>query len=451
MILLLLLALSKIATSCSHVCIDAKHNVTTFTKEAEETMQFCARTMEQLTPFDYLVEGTPKGEVFPADFPLCANHDGKGGWTGDHSFVSVNIDVGPCEGSKGGAYDQLCADYLEWQGKKTTWAADGINEHGLAVSMLAFMQRRFTSQDYDPKKLDEGYTYVCYMDFVAYALSKFKTIKEMEDVMTKEDGNGEPMFIMLDTKAQEKFEKFGETTHWSIQDATGRNVVLEYNVHNPGKATFYENTAGILTNNPDFMWHMTNLNNYVNMGFEEGGVIKNEHGTEWKKVFGAEDLTHKDHKGGSDRIGNKLGVGTNFMGIPGDFSPPSRFVRLYYLKQLAVHQLTPTIEDCGKDCPDFAVPFVENIIASVTIPRGTIPMEVAPLVSQTQWTVIKVPKQRKFYWKGSTDHRLKMIDLSRLTKADYKRDFAFIIEDWKTHAMDKTEEFSIIKDSECAV
>ena len=32
-----------------------------------------------------------------------------------------------------------------------------------------------------------------------------------------------------------------------------------------GKPHFYENTVGVLTNAPGFQWHVTNLNNYVNL------------------------------------------------------------------------------------------------------------------------------------------------------------------------------------------
>merc|ERR1719494_1276623 len=120
----------------------------------------------------------------------------------------------------------------------------------------------------------------------------FKTIEEMEIAMSEEK-DGENMFIMLDTIDSEKFAALGETTHWSIQDATGRNVVLEYNVHSPGKPIFYENTAGILTNNPDFQWHMTNLNNYVGLHYEEGGTSKEEH-NKWGDVYGTKDMTHEN-------------------------------------------------------------------------------------------------------------------------------------------------------------
>jgi choloylglycine hydrolase len=399
--------------------------------------------MEQLTPFNYLVETTPRGKVEPADFPLCANNDGNGGWKGKHAYVSVNIDVAPCIDYEPNYVtlktpqtetlkDKVCTKYPEWKGKGTTWAADGINEHGLAVSMLAFMQRRFDNNEYDAAKAkNEEARYVCFMDFVAYALSMYKTVDEMITEMEKES------FIMLDVDPS--FAALGETTHWSVQDATGRNVVVEYNVHNPGKPTFYDNTAGILTNNPDFQWHMTNLNNYVSLSYEEGG-----HGAEWQRTFGTVDKSHENpvKPTGYDNVGSKLGVGTNFMGIPGDFSPPSRFVRLYYLTKFATHQITPMADPKSKD---YAVPFVEQLIATVTIPKGTIPIEVPGLPSHTQWTVIKIPKEKKFYWKGYADHRLKMIDLSQLKPTDYHKDYTEIIEDWKPHAIDMTKDYSLSK------
>ena len=78
-----------------------------------------------------------------------------------------------------------------------------------------------------------------------------------------------------------------------------------------GVPCFYENEIGVLTNSPGFLWQMTNLNNYESLsgggrGTQLGGVT----------IF-------------------PFGAGSGFQGIPGDVTPPSRFVRAAFYKATA--------------------------------------------------------------------------------------------------------------------
>ncbi|MFZ0725270.1 MAG: linear amide C-N hydrolase [Desulfobacterales bacterium] len=61
---------------------------------------------------------------------------------------------------------------------------------------------------------------------------------------------------------------------------------------------------GVITNSPSFDWHMTNLRNYINLSAVALPT---------KKI---EDLDFAP-----------LGGGSGMIGLPGDFTPPSRFVR----------------------------------------------------------------------------------------------------------------------------
>ena len=96
------------------------------------------------------------------------------------------------------------------------------------------------------------------------------------------------------------------TVHWRIGDAKGNQVVLEFV---DGVPHFYENRVGVLTNSPDFPWQVTNLNNYVNL--YPGAVTPQQWGGVTIFPFGA---------------------GAGFHGIPGDVTPPSRFVRVAFYK-----------------------------------------------------------------------------------------------------------------------
>ena len=88
--------------------------------------------------------------------------------------------------------------------------------------------------------------------------------------------------------------------HYSVHDAGGKSIVIEYV---DGKLHVYDNAVGVLTNSPTYEWHIQNLRNYVNLTAENAKPVK---------------------------IGNVTyagtGQGSGLHGLPGDPTPPSRFV-----------------------------------------------------------------------------------------------------------------------------
>ena len=88
-----------------------------------------------------------------------------------------------------------------------------------------------------------------------------------------------------------------------------------------GVPHFYENTVGVLTNAPGFEWQLTNLNNYVNLHPGDASM---------QKLSG---ITLQPTGGNS-----------GFLGIPGDATPPSRFVR-------AASREAVTPLNAGVPCP----------------------------------------------------------------------------------------------------
>ena len=104
------------------------------------------------------------------------------------------------------------------------------------------------------------------------------------------------------------------TVHWRITEVSGRQIIIEIV---GGKLRIHENGIGVLTNSPEYEWHITNLNNYVNLTT----------GTIQQRNIGG--LTLKSFGGGS-----------GMHGIPGDMTPPSRFVRAAIFQATAPPQET---------------------------------------------------------------------------------------------------------------
>jgi choloylglycine hydrolase len=165
--------------------------------------------------------------------------------------------------------------------------------------------------------------------------------------------------------------------HFIATDSSGSSVVLE---HVGGELRIHQNPLGVLTNSPAFDWHMTNLSNYVNMTVSNVPAI---------------DV------GGSVIRG--FGQGSGMLGIPGDFTPPSRFVRAVAFSRSALPVATARE----------GVLQAFHILNQFDIPRGAARglergIEVA---DYTQWTSASDLKNTRYYFRSYENSRIRMIDL----------------------------------------
>ena len=151
-----------------------------------------------------------------------------------------------------------------------------------------------------------------------------------------------------------------------------------------GKAQFFENELGVLTNSPGFEWQMTNLNNYVNL-FP---------GSAEPKKLGAINLV-------------SFGAGSGFLGIPGDVTPPSRFVRA------AFYQATAPQSDSAEKTVRQAFQILNNfdIPIGIEFAAGQIP---ADIPSATQWTSATDMKNKMIYYRTMHDSAIRSIDLKQI-------------------------------------
>jgi len=158
----------------------------------------------------------------------------------------------------------------------------------------------------------------------------------------------------------------------------------------------HNNSVGVLTNDPDFSWHLRNLNNYV--GLDTNWPIQPFHAQTDVGV-----------------VPRSVGHGFNLHGIPGDTSPPGRFVKLFYLKEYARMGVPARSLDEG-------VVMVSGLLNSVMITKGTVAKDtdVTPKETTfefTQYSVLKVPQQRKLYFKTYKNTQWKLVHLDKLDLA----------------------------------
>lgn len=247
---------------------------------------------------------------------------------------------------------------------------EGINETGLSAGLFFFPgYGQYAS--FDRARKDRT---LCDMQFVSWVLSQFSTIDELKQAMDKID------LVTLNNKIG--------AVHWRIAQPDGRMVVLEIV---DGIPHFYENPLGVLTNSPGFPWHITNLDNYVNLA-----------------PGSAPDRTIAE-----GMILKPLGGGSGMLGLPGDFTPPSRFVRAAFLSSTAPKCSTTS------DAVLQAFHILNNFDVPVGIqnPEGKVP---DGLPSATQFTSATDQNQMKLYYRTAWNCNIRCIDLRSIDFATVK-------------------------------
>lgn len=264
------------------------------------------------------------------------------------------------------------------------FVVDGTNEMGLSAGLFYFPKYgkyRPYSESLKEKSLAD-------FQVVSWILSQFATIDELKAAI---DG---VQIINIDPTAS--------TTHWRITEPNGHQVVMEII---DGVATFHENPLGVLANAPDFTWQTTNLNSYVNL----------YPGTAKPQKFGP--ITLQSFSGN-----------TGMLGLPGDFSSPSRFVRAAFLKTTAIQQPN------GYKTAMQSFHLLNNLDEPFGFDwaQGTATFD---MPSATQWTIASDITNRKIYYHTMYDRTIREIDMNKI-------DFTTV--PFQYHPLDKNKQETVI-------
>lgn len=123
-----------------------------------------------------------------------------------------------------------------------------MNAFGLTISELTLRQSKYQSRS----SADDDSVNVCWLDFTAWVLAHFETVAELRAALLATS----PSFRVVGPSAKVNDEEF---LHWAVDDPSGDHIVIEFL---EGVVHVHNNTVGILTNDPDFQWHLRNLNTY---------------------------------------------------------------------------------------------------------------------------------------------------------------------------------------------
>ena len=263
------------------------------------------------------------------------------------------------------------------------FVAEGLNEAGLSAGLFYFPgYGRYEAFDASKKSSS-----IADLLLVPLYLVSCATVEEVKAAV----GKVHVVAVYPDAS----------TVHWRFADASGRQLVLEII---DGEPIFYENDLGVLTNSPGFEWQLTNLNNYVNL----------YPGAAPSQMLGALRLS-------------PFGAGSGFLGIPGDITPPSRFVRAAFYQPSAPEQATAAdaVTQCFHILNNFDIPI------GIETDRGGKPTDIP---SATQWTAVTDVKNRVIYYRTMYDSNIRAFDLRSI-------DFAAI--SYRSEPLDKTAEQTV--------
>ena len=197
--------------------------------------------------------------------------------------------------------------------------AEATNEKGLSMAGLNFPENAWYGEPVPGKRNLAPY------EFMLWVLGTFATLEDLKREL--------PSVWLVDIPIEP-----GTPTaplHWMISDGAG-SIVVEQTREEGFRV--YDNPYGVLTNNPTFPYHSMNLNSFMNLTAEPPR----------NRFCKSLDLC-------------AFGSGMGSIGLPGDNSPTSRFVRACFNRMNSL---------CGDSEEDSVSQFF-HILDNVWLVRGS--------------------------------------------------------------------------------
>lgn len=199
--------------------------------------------------------------------------------------------------------------------------AEAINEHGLYMASLNFPHNaHYASLD----TLSEQNLNLAPYEVIPHFVANYRSVADATTALEKLAIVERP-FQQLPLAPLHYFMSDGEENIIIEPTAAGLNI--------------YPDEVGVLTNNPEYTWHRQNLENYQHLS-----------------IANVKDSILRDTPA------KPYGEGLGLVGLPGDFSPPARYIRTALLK----HRMEQTGETVNP------VADVLHILNNVAMLRGSV-------------------------------------------------------------------------------
>ncbi len=236
---------------------------------------------------------------------------------------------------------------------------DAINEKGLGIAGLNFVRNAYYNE------IKEGKDNIAQFEFIPWILSQCATVKEAKVLIEK--------INLTNISFNEQLPL--AQLHWLIADENEAITVESVKE----RIKIYENPVGVLTNNPPFDKQLFNLNNYMNLSTK----------TPTNKF--SENLNLQSYSRGMGAIG-----------LPGDLSSQSRFVRVSFVKMNSI----------SKDDEKSSVSQFFHILNSVDQQRGCCELENGKY-EITIYTSCCNATKGIYYYTTYDNHQINAIDMHK--------------------------------------
>lgn len=321
---------SQPVAACTGLTLKAKDGAVVFGR-TQEWGTFDLRSRIAIVPRGYALQ-----DIMP---------DGKKGLAWKTKYGTVGLDV-------------LEKDLL----------IDAINEKGLCANL--FYHEGFAA--YAPYNPAEAAKTVNVLALAPYLLTTCESIAEVRKALAAVNVIGVP----------EKAIGGVPPLHIIVTDRTGKAIVIEFT---KGITTVHEAPLGVVTNGPNYDWHLTNLLNYVNLEVP---------------------LPHRQI---DDLQSVKFGAGSRLFGLPGDLTSPSRFLRVAAYASTA----RPTTD--GKETMYEIFRILDNFNLTLgAAAEGGGEVQQEGMRSSTIWTTVYDTKNLVLYYHTMHNRRVRQVDLKKV-------------------------------------
>lgn len=280
-----------------------------------------------------------------------------------HEFIGLTPDGKPGLNWQG-QYGVVGIDMLERE-----VLSDGINEKGLALGLL-YHPGFAEYTEYDPGKAGQS---MAPTDVGQFILTTCASVSDVREVMTK----------VRVVPVIEPALGFPAPVHFIVIDSSGKQIVIEFL---DGETVITDAPLGVLTNAPTYEWHITNLRNYVNLSPVS---------LPGRKI---EELELRP-----------LGAGSGMIGLPGDFTPPSRFIRAVAFTVTARRTVDgpETMYEMFRVLDNFNIP----LGAAEGTGHGG---DISKMRSATLWTSVYDTRNGLMYYHTQHNRRVRKVDTSKI-------------------------------------
>ncbi|MBX7164867.1 MAG: choloylglycine hydrolase family protein [Pirellulales bacterium] len=245
---------------------------------------------------------------------------------------------------------------------------DGMNEQGLAVNV--FYHPGFAEYaKLDPSK---AATTIETLDLCQYLLTTCATVAEVRRALAEVTVVG----------VLEPAIGIAPPIHLIVTERGGKAIVVEFT---QGKTTVHDAPLGVITNAPNYDWHMINLRNYLNLS---------------PVALPDKQIDELDFR--------PLGGGSGMIGLPGDFTPPSRFVRAVAFAKSA----RPT--DTGAETMYELLRILDNFNLPLGAAEGEGAGNTKGMRSATIWTTGYDTKNLVMQYHTQHNRRVRQVDLKKI-------------------------------------